>query len=99
MFQLWAVRVDGGNGRERYGDDYADVYAISRIHYMATTNDTCDHVRLASFSLATLSIRTTNVGPSLHQYFKTTIQVEKQLQAFYRSGVEVSTHFPGSCTG
>lgn len=44
MFQLWAVRVDDGDGKERYGEDYADVYAINRIHYVATTNDSCDHV-------------------------------------------------------
>ena len=46
MFQLRSVRMDDGNGEELYGEDYADVYALSRIHYMATTNDTCDHVRL-----------------------------------------------------
>ena len=44
MFQLWSVRVDGGDGKAIYGEDYADVYAMNRVHYMATTNDTCDHV-------------------------------------------------------
>ena len=45
MHQLWAVRVDGGNGKELYGEDYADIYAINRLHFKATTNGTCDHVR------------------------------------------------------
>ena len=64
MFQLWSVRVDGGNGAELYGEDYADVYALSRIHYMATTNDTCDHVRLRfrwSGQLSRLRVKTNTV--------------------------------------
>ena len=44
MFQLWAVRVDGGDGKERYGEDYADVYAINRVHFKAAANGSCDHV-------------------------------------------------------
>eukprot|EP00903_Cladosiphon_okamuranus_P021957 g20189.t1 len=43
MFQLWAVRVDGGNGKELYGKDYADIYAINRLHFKAASNKTCDH--------------------------------------------------------
>ena len=45
MYQLWAVRVDGGNGKELYGEDYADIYAIGRLHFKTATNDSCDHVR------------------------------------------------------
>ena len=45
MYQLWAVRVDGGNGKELYGEDYADIYAINRLHFKAGTNGSCDHVR------------------------------------------------------
>ena len=45
MYQLWAVRVDGGNGKELYGEDYADIYAMTRLHFKAATNGTCDHVR------------------------------------------------------
>lgn len=44
MFALWEVRVDGGNGKELYGDDYADIYAINRLHYKAASQSTCDHV-------------------------------------------------------
>lgn len=49
MYQLWAVRVDGGNGKELYGEDYADIYAINRLHFKAGSNKTCDHVSLCSF--------------------------------------------------
>lgn len=57
MFQLWAVRVDGGHGKEIYGEDYADVYAMTRIHFLATTNDTCDHVSFRLLWLHRLSGR------------------------------------------
>ncbi|CAM9655020.1 unnamed protein product [Pylaiella littoralis] len=43
MYQLWAVRVDGGNGKELYGENYADIYAINRLHFKAGCNKTCDH--------------------------------------------------------
>ncbi|CAM9588108.1 unnamed protein product, partial [Hapterophycus canaliculatus] len=43
MFVLWSVRVDGGNGRELYGKDYADIYAINRLHYKAASPIDCDH--------------------------------------------------------
>ncbi|CAN0234756.1 unnamed protein product [Pylaiella littoralis] len=43
MFTLWEVKVDGGNGKERYGDNYADIYAMNRLHIMAAMNKTCDH--------------------------------------------------------
>ncbi|CBN79225.1 TYRosinase family member (tyr-4) [Ectocarpus siliculosus] len=43
MFALWEVRVDGGNGKELYGEDYADIYAINRLHYKAASQSSCDH--------------------------------------------------------
>ncbi|CAN0161250.1 unnamed protein product [Ectocarpus sp. 4 AP-2014] len=43
MFTLWSVRVDGGNGKELYGDDYADIFAINRLHYKAASPKSCDH--------------------------------------------------------
>lgn len=45
MFQLWAIRVDGGDGKEIYGEDYADVYAMNRLHHKASANGTCNYVR------------------------------------------------------
>ena len=48
MYTLWSVRVDGGNGKELYGDDYADIYAISRLHYKAASPVECDHVSRAT---------------------------------------------------
>ena len=45
MSQMWKVRVDDGDGKELYGEDYADIYAMSRLHFKAATNGTCDHVR------------------------------------------------------
>lgn len=47
MYTLWAVRVNGGNGKEKYGDDYTDIYAINRLHFKAAMNNDCDHVRTA----------------------------------------------------
>ncbi|CAN0387437.1 unnamed protein product [Pylaiella littoralis] len=43
MFTLWSVRVDGGNGKELYGEGYADIYAINRLHYKAASPIDCDH--------------------------------------------------------
>ncbi|CAN0546478.1 unnamed protein product, partial [Ectocarpus sp. 12 AP-2014] len=43
MFTLWSVRVDGGNGKELYGDDYADIFAINRLHYKGASPYECDH--------------------------------------------------------
>ncbi|CBN79226.1 ortho-aminophenol oxidase [Ectocarpus siliculosus] len=43
MFTLWSVRVDGGNGKELYGDDYADIFAINRLHYKGASPKQCDH--------------------------------------------------------
>lgn len=48
MYTLWSVKVDGGNGRELYGDDYADIFAINRLHYKAASPIDCDHVRMFS---------------------------------------------------
>ena len=45
LFQLWAVRVDDGHGKEIYGEDYADIFVINRMHYKAATSSICDHVR------------------------------------------------------
>lgn len=52
MFALWNVRVDDGNGKEIYGDDYADIWAINRLHFKAATVDSCDHVSLL-FNIST----------------------------------------------
>lgn len=46
MYQLWVVRVDGGNGEELYGKGYADIYAINRLHYKAASPIDCDHVSI-----------------------------------------------------
>ncbi|CAM9856817.1 unnamed protein product [Pylaiella littoralis] len=43
MFALWSVRVDGGNGTELYGEDYADIYAINRLHFKASSPMDCDY--------------------------------------------------------
>ncbi|CAM9863802.1 unnamed protein product [Pylaiella littoralis] len=43
MYTLWEVKVDGGDGKELYGDNYADIYAMSRLHIMAAMNKSCDH--------------------------------------------------------
>lgn len=51
MFTLWNVRVDGGNGKELYGDGYADIYAINRLHHKAATHGSCDHVSPPSLVL------------------------------------------------
>ena len=44
MFKLWAVRVLDGNGREIYGDQYSDIWAINRLHYKGASPQVCDHV-------------------------------------------------------
>ncbi|CAM9780271.1 unnamed protein product [Ectocarpus sp. 12 AP-2014] len=43
MLTLWDVRVDGGNGKELYGDGYTFFYATNRLHHKAATHGTCDH--------------------------------------------------------
>ncbi|CAM9814374.1 unnamed protein product [Ectocarpus fasciculatus] len=43
MYTLWDVRVDTGKGKELYGDDYADIYAINRLHFKAAMSEDCDH--------------------------------------------------------
>lgn len=44
MFELWDAKVNDGNGKELYGDDFADIYAIQRLHFKAAMNNDCDHV-------------------------------------------------------
>ena len=46
MAELWRVRVKGGTGKEIYGDDYTDIWAINRLHFAAASEYSCDHVRL-----------------------------------------------------
>lgn len=76
MFTLWDVRVDGGKGKELYGEDYADIYAINRLHYKAASPQDCDHVSnifpgsaRASYLLARcpLSSRSTCTQGSVHR--------------------------------
>ncbi|CAM9241247.1 unnamed protein product, partial [Hapterophycus canaliculatus] len=31
------------NGKELFGDDYADIYAINRLHFKAGMSNDCDH--------------------------------------------------------
>ena len=51
MHKIWTVKVDGGNGKEIYGEDYADIWALNRLHFKAAMNRTCDHVSLRARSL------------------------------------------------
>lgn len=44
MLVLWEVRVQGGNGREIYGEHYSDIWAINRLHFKAASLRVCDHV-------------------------------------------------------
>lgn len=44
MHTLWAVKYDQG-GRETYGGDYADIWVMNRMHHLAGSGGTCDHVR------------------------------------------------------
>lgn len=45
MHTLWTVTVDDGNGREIYGEGYADIWAISRLHLKGGVGTTgCDRV-------------------------------------------------------
>lgn len=54
MYELWRVRVDDGDGKELYGDNYADIYAINRLHYKAASPVECDHV--SSLSIQNINI-------------------------------------------
>lgn len=54
MHKLWTDKVQGGNGKELYGDDYADVWAINRLHYKAASPEPCDHVSNISYSYVKL---------------------------------------------
>lgn len=40
--------MNGGNGKERFGDDYADIYAINHLHFKAAMKYDCDHVSIAT---------------------------------------------------
>lgn len=42
MFTLWDVKA--AEGRERFGEDYADVWTLTRVHFAAGSQVTCDHV-------------------------------------------------------
>lgn len=44
MLQLWKVRAQDGDGKELYGEDYADIWAINRLHFKAASPFECDHV-------------------------------------------------------
>ena len=44
MAVLWDVRVQDGEGKQIYGKDYADIWAINRLHFMAASGYSCDHV-------------------------------------------------------
>lgn len=45
MFKLWSVSVKDGKGKELYGENYADIWGINRLHFMgATGHGECDHV-------------------------------------------------------
>lgn len=46
MSTLWTVKAEEG-GKERFGDDYVDVWDISRIHFAAASQPGCDHVSMS----------------------------------------------------
>lgn len=48
MLKLWTDRVQGGDGKELYGEDYADIWAINRLHFKAASPLFCDHVSESS---------------------------------------------------
>lgn len=63
MYKLWEVKVEGGNGKELYGEHYADIWAINRLHFKgATGTDICDNVRY-------LRTREGNENCPLYLYF------------------------------
>ncbi|CAB1096465.1 TYR [Ectocarpus sp. CCAP 1310/34] len=43
MLELWNVRVQDGDGREKYGENYSDIWAINRLHFKAASPQFCDH--------------------------------------------------------
>lgn len=45
MHTLWAVHVMGGNGKELFGDNYADIWAMDRLHFSASSTGRCDQAR------------------------------------------------------
>lgn len=44
MKVLWTDQVKSGNGKELYGEDYQDIWAINRLHFKAGGASSCDHV-------------------------------------------------------
>lgn len=44
MKVLWEVRAQGGDGKAIYGENYADIWAINRLHFAAAAGFSCDHV-------------------------------------------------------
>lgn len=55
MFTLWEVRAGGyGGGRELFGKDYTDIWAITKLHFLAASKGMCDHVRSPTSQLMAL---------------------------------------------
>lgn len=51
MFTLWEVRAGGdGGGRDLFGKDYTDIWAITNLHFSAASKGMCDHVRVSHLS-------------------------------------------------
>lgn len=53
MHTLWAVKYDEG-GTEMYGDDYTDIWVMNRVHHLAASGGSCDHVRFPSYFMAAI---------------------------------------------
>ncbi|CAN0021262.1 unnamed protein product [Pylaiella littoralis] len=83
MYQLWAVRVDGGNGEELYGEDYADIYAISRLHFLAAMNKSCDHFHDGVGFVTNHSL--------ISKTLSSTAYSESTASSLYRIGIGLST--------
>lgn len=62
MAILWDVRVQGGEGKELYGKDYSDIWAINRMHFMAASGYECDHVSRHDTFLSSSKITKKAVG-------------------------------------
>ncbi|CAM9760402.1 unnamed protein product [Ectocarpus sp. 12 AP-2014] len=67
MHQLWVVRVSDGNGIGQYGDGYADISSISRLHFKAAQNRSCDHFHEGLGFLTSHSMLTNTFEYSLQQ--------------------------------
>ncbi|CAM9789553.1 unnamed protein product, partial [Scytosiphon promiscuus] len=95
MYTLWSVHVDGGNGKEIYGEDYADIYAINRLHFKAGMSNDCDHFHdgigfLTSHSLISntfeFSLQTVNPKLSLPYWDWTIDEIDAQNSGVTNSG-------------